>query len=66
MTNTGRVYTCGHGQGGRLGNGSENTVLYPRLINFIASGIAQEPCVSISAGRDHSLFAMESGMVIEY
>ncbi|XP_022911111.2 inhibitor of Bruton tyrosine kinase [Onthophagus taurus] len=57
----GDVYSCGHGQGGRLGLGSEQTALKPGRIIFSdkqenSSSIC---CISASISRDHSVFLTE-------
>lgn len=59
----GRVFSCGHGQGGRLGLNSENTVLVPQEIKFSVSGQQPFACVQASIGRDHSVFLSETGQV---
>lgn len=59
LSRGGQVYTCGHGQGGRLGHGNESTCLVPRQVDSLKNEI----CVQIAASRDHSLFLVESGIV---
>lgn len=70
----GRVWTCGHGQGGRLGLGIERTVLAPMQVhlgsipkkftlNPKSSPGQQEACVAAAVGRDHTLLLMESHSV---
>jgi inhibitor of Bruton tyrosine kinase len=64
MTTDGRVFSCGHGQGGRLGLGSEQTVLTPKLVRFAASGHTPPiNCKNVSIARDHSVFLNDSGHV---
>ncbi|XP_045476233.1 inhibitor of Bruton tyrosine kinase [Harmonia axyridis] len=56
LTKTGKAYSCGHGLGGRLGLGTENTIVNPTLINF-PSNVRIE---AISIAKDHSLFLSNS------
>lgn len=67
----GRVWTCGHGQGGRLGLGSERTHLAPMQVQLgsVTKSPFQNPksvpgqqevCVACAAGRDHTILLMES------
>ena len=51
--------TCGHGQGGRLGLGSEAPQLTPLSIKFPS----EQVCIAVALGVDHSLFLMSSGVV---
>ncbi|XP_076077944.1 inhibitor of Bruton tyrosine kinase-like [Mytilus galloprovincialis] len=59
LSHTGQVYTCGHGQGGRLGHGDEHTCLVPRQVESLNN----EVCIQIAAARDHTLILVESGIV---
>ncbi|XP_071955936.1 inhibitor of Bruton tyrosine kinase-like [Antedon mediterranea] len=59
LTHCGKVFTCGHGQGGRLGLGDENTYLVPHQIE----GFGNLKCTQIAAGRDHIVFLCEGGIV---
>lgn len=59
LTHQGRVLTCGHGQGGRLGLGDETTCLRPQLVKSLGAR-----CKMIAGARDHSLFLMDSGNVM--
>jgi hypothetical protein len=59
LSERGEVYSCGHGPGGRLGHGNENTALSPKLIEELKS----EVCVGIAAARNHSVFLTQSGSV---
>ncbi|KAK4884719.1 hypothetical protein RN001_000990 [Aquatica leii] len=64
LSSEGKVYACGHGQGGRLGLGSEKTVITPKQIKFSASGHANAiVCKKISVAVDHSIFLSESGHI---
>ena len=60
VTQSGQVYTCGHGQGGRLGHGlAEASVVIPSRIHTLDKQV----CVQVAAAADHSLFLMDSGTV---
>lgn len=58
VSSTGRVWACGHGQGGRLGVDTEQTVLTPKPLKT-----GSECVVSASVGRNHTVLLMESGSV---
>ncbi|EDO32084.1 predicted protein, partial [Nematostella vectensis] len=62
LTGDGKVLTCGHGRGGRLGHGDEKTQLAPCML----SGIGDDKCISIAAAQDHTLLVMESGVVFSF
>ena len=55
LSHQGTVYTCGHGQGGRLGLSSEEASLVPRCVE----GLGESSCVMVAAARDHTMFLME-------
>ncbi|CAC5394250.1 unnamed protein product [Mytilus coruscus] len=59
LSHRGQVYTCGHGQGGRLGHGDEHTCLVPRQVESLNN----EVCIQIAAARDHTLILVDSGIV---
>ncbi|XP_070564360.1 inhibitor of Bruton tyrosine kinase-like [Ptychodera flava] len=59
LTHNGQVYTCGHGQGGRLGHGNEQTYLIPHLVE----ALVEIKCTQIAAARDHTVFLAEGGML---
>ncbi|KAF5274038.1 hypothetical protein FQR65_LT04436 [Abscondita terminalis] len=64
VSSDGKVYGCGHGQGGRLGLGSEKTVITPKQIKLSASGHANPVvCKRASIALDHSIFLSDSGHV---
>ncbi|XP_063243097.1 inhibitor of Bruton tyrosine kinase [Bacillus rossius redtenbacheri] len=66
VAHDGRVFSCGHGQGGRLGLDSEKAFLMPcpvKLPVSQATGL-HDACVLASAGRDHTVLLMESGQVL--
>lgn len=59
LTSTGQVYTCGHGHGGRLGHGDEQTCVVPRHVE----AVEHEVCIQVTAGQDHTVLLMQSGCV---
>uniref|UniRef100_A0A9J7YMU3 Inhibitor of Bruton tyrosine kinase n=1 Tax=Cyprinus carpio carpio TaxID=630221 RepID=A0A9J7YMU3_CYPCA len=62
LTQKGQVYTCGHGQGGRLGHGDEQTYLVPRMVE----GLLSHHCSQIAAARDHTVVLTEEGYVYTF
>ncbi|XP_076259663.1 inhibitor of Bruton tyrosine kinase isoform X2 [Rhynchophorus ferrugineus] len=65
LTESGIVYSCGHGHGGRLGLGTKHTELIPRQIKF-DNNVPGNEIIQIKAcciARDHSLFLSSNGMV---
>ncbi|KAM9241282.1 inhibitor of Bruton tyrosine kinase isoform 2-T2 [Leptosomus discolor] len=62
LSHKGQVYTCGHGQGGRLGHGDEQTCLVPRLVE----GLAGHQCSQIAAAEDHTVVLTEDGYVYTF
>ncbi|KAG9276324.1 inhibitor of Bruton tyrosine kinase [Astyanax mexicanus] len=62
LSQKGQVYTCGHGQGGRLGHGDEQTYLVPRLVE----GLLSHHCSKIAAARDHTVVLTEEGYVYTF
>ncbi|XP_010564051.1 PREDICTED: inhibitor of Bruton tyrosine kinase [Haliaeetus leucocephalus] len=62
LSHKGQVYTCGHGQGGRLGHGDEQTCLVPRLVE----GLASHQCSQIAAAKDHTVVLTEDGYVYTF
>lgn len=68
VSHDGRVFSCGHGQGGRLGLGSEVAVLAPCAVRLQNSGShspdgSSVSCTVACVGRDHTVFLMENGTV---
>ncbi|KAK3580483.1 hypothetical protein CHS0354_001084 [Potamilus streckersoni] len=59
LSTEGQVYTCGHGQGGRLCHGDEATCLVPKLVETIRN----EKCRQVAAARDHTVMLMEGNIV---
>lgn len=62
LSQKGQVYTCGHGQGGRLGHGDELTCLVPRLVE----GLTGHPCSQVAAAKDHTAVLTEDGYVYTF
>ncbi|XP_054676670.1 inhibitor of Bruton tyrosine kinase isoform X5 [Grus americana] len=62
LSHKGQVYTCGHGQGGRLGHGDEQTCLVPRLVE----GLTGHYCSQIAAAKDHTVVLTEDGYVYTF
>ncbi|XP_043542884.1 inhibitor of Bruton tyrosine kinase isoform X2 [Chiloscyllium plagiosum] len=62
LSQKGHVYTCGHGQGGRLGHGDEQTYLVPRLVESLAS----HRCSQVAAAKDHTVVLTEDGSVYAF
>uniref|UniRef100_A0A8C5PWA2 Inhibitor of Bruton tyrosine kinase n=1 Tax=Leptobrachium leishanense TaxID=445787 RepID=A0A8C5PWA2_9ANUR len=62
LSQKGQVYTCGHGQGGRLGHGDELTCLFPRMVD----GLAAHPCSQVAAAKDHTVVLTEDGYVYTF
>ncbi|KAI5106425.1 inhibitor of Bruton tyrosine kinase, partial [Silurus meridionalis] len=62
LSQKGQVYTCGHGQGGRLGHGDEQTYLVPRLVE----GLVSHHCSQVAAARDHTVVLTEEGYVYTF
>lgn len=58
LTQSGQVYTCGHGQGGRLGHGNERTCVTPRLVEALQKDV----CRMVAAARDHTLYLTENSV----
>ncbi|XP_073445780.1 inhibitor of Bruton tyrosine kinase isoform X2 [Dendrobates tinctorius] len=62
LSQKGQVYTCGHGQGGRLGHGDELTCLVPRLVE----GLTTHSCSQVAAAKDHTVVLTEDGYVYTF
>uniref|UniRef100_A0A3P8VHU0 Inhibitor of Bruton tyrosine kinase n=1 Tax=Cynoglossus semilaevis TaxID=244447 RepID=A0A3P8VHU0_CYNSE len=62
LSQKGQVYTCGHGQGGRLGHGDEQTYLVPRLVE----GLMSHHCSQVAAAKDHTVVLTEEGYVFTF
>ena len=57
LTKDGKVYTFGHGHGGRLGHGCEQPQLVPKVVKALSEVIVKD----IALGVDHSLFLASKG-----
>uniref|UniRef100_A0A671FLR5 Inhibitor of Bruton tyrosine kinase n=1 Tax=Rhinolophus ferrumequinum TaxID=59479 RepID=A0A671FLR5_RHIFE len=62
LSQKGQVYTCGHGPGGRLGHGDEQTCLVPRLVE----GLSAHNCSQVAAAEDHTVVLTEDGCVYTF
>lgn len=62
LSQKGQVYTCGHGRGGRLGHGDEQTCLVPRLVE----GLVGHNCSQVAAAKDHTVVLTEDGCVYTF
>ncbi|XP_063055674.1 inhibitor of Bruton tyrosine kinase isoform X2 [Engraulis encrasicolus] len=62
LSQTGKVFTCGHGQGGRLGHGDEQTYLVPRMVE----GLLGVYVCQVAAARDHTAVLSEDGSVYSF
>ncbi|XP_050719099.1 inhibitor of Bruton tyrosine kinase-like isoform X2 [Eriocheir sinensis] len=60
LTTGGRVYTCGHGQGGRLGLDTNAPVITPRPIK----AFTHINVIKIASGTHHSLFLTDAGQAV--
>ncbi|KAJ3597364.1 hypothetical protein NHX12_000892 [Muraenolepis orangiensis] len=62
LSQKGQVFTCGHGQGGRLGHGDEQTYLVPRMVE----GLMSHHCAQVAAAKDHTVVLTEEGYVYTF
>ncbi|XP_015425776.1 PREDICTED: inhibitor of Bruton tyrosine kinase isoform X3 [Myotis davidii] len=62
LSQKGQVYTCGHGPGGRLGHGDEQTCLVPRLVE----GLSGHNCSQVAAAEDHTIVLTEDGCIYTF
>ncbi|XP_064411625.1 inhibitor of Bruton tyrosine kinase-like isoform X2 [Latimeria chalumnae] len=62
LSQKGQIYTCGHGQGGRLGHGDEQTYLIPRMVD----GLISHRCSQVAAAKDHTVVLTEDGYVYTF
>lgn len=64
LTSRGSAYSCGHGQGGRLGLGHQQTEVAPKLIKFPSPTPGETvTIVQASISRDHCIFLTLTGAV---
>lgn len=65
LSSKGDVYTCGHGQGGRLGLGHQQTEVTPKLVKFPTAVTGESVCIAdVSISKDHSIFLTTNGTVM--
>ncbi|XP_074510804.1 inhibitor of Bruton tyrosine kinase [Sebastes fasciatus] len=62
LSQKGQVFTCGHGLGGRLGHGDEQTYLVPRMVEALMS----HHCSQVAAAKDHTVVLTEEGYVYTF
>ncbi|XP_019711856.1 inhibitor of Bruton tyrosine kinase isoform X1 [Hippocampus comes] len=62
LSQKGQVFTCGHGQGGRLGHGDEQTYLVPRMVE----GLMSHHCSQVAAAKDHTVVLTKEGYVYTF
>ncbi|KAM3873183.1 inhibitor of Bruton tyrosine kinase [Diretmus argenteus] len=62
LSQKGQVFTCGHGQGGRLGHGDGQTYLVPRMVE----GLLSHHCSQVAAAKDHTVVLTEEGYVYTF
>ncbi|XP_055083589.1 inhibitor of Bruton tyrosine kinase [Periophthalmus magnuspinnatus] len=62
LSQKGQVFTCGHGQGGRLGHGDEQTYMVPRVVE----GLMSHHCSQVAAAKDHTVVLTEEGYVYTF
>lgn len=62
LSQKGQVFTCGHGQGGRLGHGDEQTYMVPRIVE----GLMSHHCAQVAAAKDHTVVLTEEGYVYTF
>ncbi|XP_037532373.1 inhibitor of Bruton tyrosine kinase [Nematolebias whitei] len=62
LSQKGQVFTCGHGLGGRLGHGDEQTYLVPRMVE----GLTSHHCSQVAAAKDHTVVLTEEGYVYTF
>uniref|UniRef100_A0A3B3QKJ4 Inhibitor of Bruton tyrosine kinase n=1 Tax=Paramormyrops kingsleyae TaxID=1676925 RepID=A0A3B3QKJ4_9TELE len=62
LSQKGQLFTCGHGQGGRLGHGDEQTYLVPRVVE----GLLSHHCSQVAAAKDHTVVLTEEGYVYTF
>ncbi|XP_004537512.1 inhibitor of Bruton tyrosine kinase [Ceratitis capitata] len=62
LNKSGLVYAVGHGEGGRLGNGSEHSLAAPKKVKVPIKGNG-EHVIAISVSRKHSLLLTNNSTV---
>lgn len=61
--NKGHLYAVGHGKGGRLGIGVENSLPAPKRVKVPLKNAATEQVICISVSRQHSLLLTNRSLV---
>uniref|UniRef100_A0A8D3BQZ9 Inhibitor of Bruton tyrosine kinase n=1 Tax=Scophthalmus maximus TaxID=52904 RepID=A0A8D3BQZ9_SCOMX len=62
LSQKGQVFTCGHGQGGRLGHGDDEAYMVPRMVE----GLTSHHCSQVAAAKDHTVVLTEEGYVYTF
>ncbi|KAL1122279.1 hypothetical protein AAG570_003684 [Ranatra chinensis] len=62
VSNRGKVWSCGHGQGGRLGTGSDKPALTPVPVSLPNHYI----CVKAEVAVNHTLLLLSTGKVLSF
>lgn len=57
VTLSGKVFTWGHGRGGRLGHGNEDVCMLPTLVE----GLADQKVVEVAASDTHTAAITRDG-----
>lgn len=55
LATDGRLFTCGHGSGGRLGHGDENAQVLPRQVQGLPG------CRGAAVGNSHTIVVTDDG-----
>lgn len=55
LAGDGRLFSCGHGSGGRLGHGDENAQVIPRLVDGL------QPCRCAAVSNNHTIVVTNDG-----
>ncbi|CAH1965417.1 unnamed protein product [Acanthoscelides obtectus] len=64
VTASGKAYSCGHGQGGRLGLGDEKSAVIPHNIMFQSNQKGEIiSCIQAAISRYHSIFLCSDGNI---
>lgn len=62
ISSNGQLWTCGHGQGGRLGLEDELTILTPKNVKFPS----KFECKQVDLGTDHTIVLMTNHIVMSF
>ena len=58
----GRVFTWGHGRGGRLGHGNEHPQMFPKLV----SALVGLRVIKVAAAENHTVCVTDQGLVFSW